>query len=66
MIHGKAYPTLKGDRVTPCPVCTKQVVLQVLPGNVVEILFHNDQRGSPCNGTGKKAKYFPNRIQEVR
>ena len=53
--QGKAYLTQPHDIVTPCPVCQKQIVLELVSGQVYQILFHNDRHGSPCNGTSKRA-----------
>ena len=53
--QGKAYPTLPHDLIIPCPVCRKQIVLELVSGQVYQILFHNDRHGSPCNGTARRA-----------
>ena len=54
---GKAYPTTPGDMVVKCPVCRKQVPLAPHSENVWEVPFHNDPKGGPCNGTGRKCGF---------
>ena len=53
---GKAYPTRIGDIEAPCPVCGKQIALVHYYGSIWEVLFHNDQHGTPCNGTAMRAR----------
>ena len=50
-----AYPTLDEDLIVKCQVCQKQVVMEHLGNNIYQVLFHNDQLGSACNGTSRKA-----------
>lgn len=52
---GKAYPTKTGDIIAPCPVCGKQIPMEHYYGDIWELLFHNDQHGTPCNGTARRA-----------
>ena len=54
-ISRSAYPTLEDDLIVKCQVCQKQVVMEHLGNNIYQVLFHNDQLGSACNGTSRKA-----------
>lgn len=50
-----AYPAQQGDFLVSCPVCGKDVPMAPCAPGILEVLYHNEPDGTPCNGTARRA-----------
>lgn len=61
MVQGIKMPR---NTTRACPVCRKLVKLELVRDYTYKVLFHNDQRGSPCNGVNRRGMMIPNTSKE--